>query len=200
VRILITRHGESIANKEGRLEGHSEHHLSDEGKIQSILIGKGIKDDYHPIDIIYSSDQTRSKETAEIIAEILENTETIYDKRLREFDCGILTGVKYIEELKIHYDRISEDYDYRIPEAETFNELLGRVNEYFQEIVESNDEKSTILIVAHAWPFYLIFKSILNIHPESNPWFEFCKINILERKSKIEKWKLIICNGEDYSI
>ena len=68
-KIILVRHGESIANAEGVSQGNKDEwidtHLSKKGKEQADKVAQRLKNE--KIDIIYSSDLKRAKETAEAI-------------------------------------------------------------------------------------------------------------------------------------
>ena len=62
-RLVITRHGQSIANAEYRFAGHSDFDLSEIGKAQAELTSQYICA-HEKIDVIYSSDLLRAYNTA----------------------------------------------------------------------------------------------------------------------------------------
>ncbi|GGK27962.1 alpha-ribazole phosphatase [Caldalkalibacillus thermarum] len=66
MHLRLIRHGETVANREGRMQGQSDFPLSPEGKKQAQLLAKWLSADQ--IDAIYSSDLSRAYETALAIA------------------------------------------------------------------------------------------------------------------------------------
>ena len=64
-RFLIVRHGETVWNAEGRIQGHSDTKLSDHGVLQAQAVARRLAD--ATIDAAYSSDLARASETANII-------------------------------------------------------------------------------------------------------------------------------------
>lgn len=89
--IILTRHGETLENNQGILQGHKPGNLSVKGIKESAILASALKN--RKIDIIFCSDLKRSYISATIIAEYLKLplNETIL---LRERDWGILTGTK----------------------------------------------------------------------------------------------------------
>ena len=198
MRILIIRHGESTGNLNRIMQGQGPFPLTEKGKIQAVLAAKEIKDNFDSICCIYSSDLTRAKESTDIIYKILGITKVTFDQRLREHDCGFLEGKVFTEELKKKYlEPGFTDHDFCIPEGESRNEMTKRIKESFEEIVSKTQENSTIMIITHGGVLGRLLKSILNLLPEENT-FANCKINLIERKTKKDDWKLVIYDGKDY--
>ncbi|MHA1245394.1 MAG: histidine phosphatase family protein [Candidatus Heimdallarchaeota archaeon] len=198
MRILVIRHGQSTGNLNRIFQGQGAFPLTDKGKIQAVLVAKKIKDSFESIDCIYSSDLIRAKESTEIIANILGRSKVIFDQRLREHDCGVLEGKVFSEELREKYlEPSNKDPDLRIPEGESSNEMNKRIKVSFEEIVKKTDENSTIMIITHGGVLGRLLKSILKLLPEGKT-FSNCQINLIERKSKTDKWKLSLYNGEEY--
>ena len=67
LRIFLIRHGATEWNKESRLQGTSDIHLSTEGFHQAITLAEHVP--FTHVEAIYSSDLARAMETAKIIAE-----------------------------------------------------------------------------------------------------------------------------------
>ncbi|MDQ0340067.1 broad specificity phosphatase PhoE [Caldalkalibacillus uzonensis] len=66
MHLRLIRHGETVANREGRMQGQSDFPLSPEGKQQAQLLAEWLADDQ--IDALYSSDLSRAYDTALVIA------------------------------------------------------------------------------------------------------------------------------------
>lgn len=66
LRLYLVRHGETVWNREGRLQGHTDVPLSAVGEAQARLLAARLGDEQ--IDAIWSSDLARARQTAEIIA------------------------------------------------------------------------------------------------------------------------------------
>lgn len=84
MRLILVRHAESEANAKGINQGQKiDTSLSDLGKKQANQVAQRLKEE--KIDLIYSSDLKRAKETAEQINKF-HKLKIIYDERLREKD------------------------------------------------------------------------------------------------------------------
>ena len=92
MRLLLTRHGETLENKKGLLQGQSPGTLSEEGIEQAEKLALRLKDE--KIDAIYSSDLARAADTARIIAKY-HHVPVYFVKELREVDLKDLTGKAY---------------------------------------------------------------------------------------------------------
>lgn len=150
--IYVVRHGQSIANSEGRYGMDTD--LTDHGRAQAREVADKFKDVH--FDAAFSSPLKRAKETAEIIAaehDLAVNTK----EALRERFEGAIDGRLYEEmrhELKDLYDlRYSVPYEQwktvQLAEGyETDEEIMGRFITELREIAIAYPGK-TVLIGSH---------------------------------------------------
>ncbi len=159
--LLLIRHGESEANRQGIFAGQINPDLQPEGLLQAEMTAKYIAENYK-VDKIYASDLMRAYKTGKALGDLLE-MEVIPDKNLREICAGEWEG-KYFSDLAIDF---KEDYNVwltNIGEArptggEAVRELGGRVMATLTKIAEENDGK-TVAIATHATPIRAV-QSIL---------------------------------------
>jgi len=166
---FILRHGESTRNVEKRASCWPE-------KIKSPLTEKGIKQikkaakelKKKKIDLIFSSDLLRTKQTAEIVSKEIR-VKIKLDKRLREVNVGILNN-KPIDEIGRFWDKErklspAEHYKKRFKIApdngENYIQLEKRMFDFFKEM-EKKYEGKNILIVSHQRPLTLLEKAVNN--------------------------------------
>lgn len=90
MEIIFLRHGETVWNRSGKWQGHTDVPLSDAGRNQAKVASEKLKGE--KIDAIFSSDLTRAYETARIVAENLETDDIIIDMNLRERNLGEIEG------------------------------------------------------------------------------------------------------------
>jgi probable phosphoglycerate mutase len=141
MELIIFRHGETDWNKEKKLQGHINIPLNDHGVSQAQELAKRVQD--KGIEIIYSSDLSRAKKTAEIVAE-LSNVDIVYDARLREKTFGKADGLnhkqvveKFGAESWEKFRDCSEDtWDFCFAGGETRRQCLNRVLDVLCEINE----------------------------------------------------------------
>lgn len=150
-RLIVTRHGQSIANAEYKFAGHSDFDLSELGKQQAELSSRYICEN-EKIDVIYSSDLSRAYNTARPTAEKL-GMEIIPTTALREIFAGEWEG-RTTAELAVEY---AEDFDVwkndfahsRCTGGESVTEVYARTVATVKEIAEAHDGE-TVLLSTHA--------------------------------------------------
>ena len=105
------------------------------------------------IDIIYSSDSLRAKQTAEIVSREL-GLKVNFDSRLRDINFGIYQGRKreeYWKDFPVSLGRFKK----RIPEGESWLDIKKRMVDFIKDIDEKYENKK-ILIVSHGDPLWLL--------------------------------------------
>jgi broad specificity phosphatase PhoE len=86
--IVLVRHGESVWNMEGRLQGHLDAPLSDRGRAAVIALAPAISRLGVPSERVICSDLGRARETAALLS--VEPAR--YDPAWREIDLGAWSG------------------------------------------------------------------------------------------------------------
>ncbi|MBO7309769.1 MAG: histidine phosphatase family protein [Clostridia bacterium] len=149
--LIITRHGQSIANAQKRFAGHSDFDLSETGKLQAELAGEYISRNFK-IDTIYSSDLLRAYNTAVPTAKLL-GLEIIPTTELREIFAGDWEGMTTDEIAVVYqkdFDTWKNDYAFsRCTGGESTAEVYRRVIKTVTRLAEENDGK-TIMLSTHA--------------------------------------------------
>ena len=92
-RLLLVRHGESTWNATGRWQGWADPPLSELGRAQAEAAAPAAA----PVDAVVSSDLQRARETAELMAAVLEVDDVLVEADLRERDVGDFTGLTRAE-------------------------------------------------------------------------------------------------------
>lgn len=99
---------------------------------------------------IYSSDLSRARETAEIIAACF-HLPVIMDERLREFSFGQWEGKTFNEVYRDYPQEFQDWYtntrDFKVPGGESMGQLLERAWQALLDI--SRKHVGTVLVVAH---------------------------------------------------
>ena len=152
MEIYIVRHGQTMWNKEKRLQGSVDIELNENGRELAIITGKNLSDT--SIDIIYSSPLKRAYETATLIRGE-RNIDIITDDRLRELNFGSMEGECYekLYEEKTHGFKyfFTEPQLYYPPEdGETLEHLIERASNFMTNIIEPLEDKyERVMVVAH---------------------------------------------------
>ena len=66
-RFIVVRHGETAWNAQGRIQGHLDSPLNEEGMAQALLLAERLAPE--PFDHFYSSDLGRALQTAQPLAD-----------------------------------------------------------------------------------------------------------------------------------
>ena len=146
----LLRHGRNIHQTElkdlcyGWPEDEVPCELDSEGVKQVALSGMKLMD--KGIDLIYSSDILRTRQTAEIVSSMLQIERIVYDERLRDLNWGIYAGGPKKDALDFYTDK--NRMNDRPLNGESWGDLKNRVEECLNDI-ESINEGKNILLVSH---------------------------------------------------
>lgn len=151
MELYIIRHGETIWNAEGKLQGRADIELNEKGREAAGRLGLQLEE--VPFDCIYSSPLIRAYETACLIRGH-RNIPIIRDDRLREISFGRKEGIHYsewLDEKSPYHYFFTEPEKYTKPEeGESFEEVCVRTREFIQEVIEPQYQKmQRVMIVAH---------------------------------------------------
>ena len=167
--LYCLRHGESIYNAEGRIQGQSDVPLSEFGRRQGEAAAAALA--HLPIEAIYSSPLRRAMQTALPLAEALK-LPIRTDVRLMEVHAGIFQD-KLRSELEDLYPEVMArwrggDPDFAIPGGESRRVLMHRGRKVFHEIRETGH--GNVVVVTHGGLLSAVLKSLLEIPAERNPF------------------------------
>lgn len=148
-RVLAIRHGETLWNRETRIQGHTDIPLSELGRSQAGRLAEALADE--AIDAIYASDLARAYETASAVA-ARTGLSVNADAGLRERGFGSFEGCTWAE-IERRWPEDSERWRRRDPEfAAQGGESLAQ---FYQRSVDAVGRLAaahpgqTVLIVAH---------------------------------------------------
>jgi len=164
-RLYLVRHGETIWNREDKMQGIKDSPLTGKGIEHASQLGKKLKTLSGGIDKIYSSDLGRAFETAILIGSHLSLSVT-RDERLRERNMGIFEGCSW-DYVREHYPdefakTVSDDNDYRIPDGDTKAEYIEKVVSFLDFAAKEHDG-GRILAVTHRGFINFALRIILSI-------------------------------------
>lgn len=155
-RYIVMRHGEAESNVRNitSTEARNNSHLTERGKKQAAATGKKFKK--KRVDIIYSSDFARTRETALIVAgEVgIPEENIVFDERLREIKTGVFNERSNTEYHAFYAS--NEERFHKAPEGgENLSQVKRRVMDFLFEI-NARHRGKTILIVTHEYPSWMI--------------------------------------------
>lgn len=118
--LFLFRHGETDWNREGRLQGHTDTALNATGLAQAKALSETLRP--HRLDAVVSSDLTRARTTAQIVAEALD-LPLFTDAGLRETNVGAAEGLLWSDAKTRFGEGLTErwysDGDVAFPGGET---------------------------------------------------------------------------------
>lgn len=183
VTIYFVRHGMTYLNLYERMQGWSNAPLTDEGAIDVRRSGKGLKD--IKFDAVYTSDFSRTIDTAELILKENEATDPAVKINLmpefREVFFGSFEG-EYID---VFYKRVAKYLGYQTIDemfenssqyeqmaavkaldprghAENFMEFWLRAQKGLVKLIENHrDSGEKILVVAHGMTIRILLENLI---------------------------------------
>jgi len=186
-KYYILRHGQTIYQTEKKRkvmyprperEKKNPILLTELGKAQIKKAARELKK--KKINLIYSSDFPRTRQTAEMMAKEL-GVKIIFDKRLRDVDLGIYQGEKKEKFYQDFPKTLERFYGKKPPEGENWGEVRKRMADCLNDIDKKHQNK-IILIISHGDPFWLLEGTMAGLDDKK----------LLERKIK----KTYIKTGE----
>ena len=141
-KICLVRHGETVWNILGKLQGLEDIELNEKGEREALSVSKYLADQYNSNwDVLLSSPLKRAKKTAEIINNNIKIESIIENNNLIERDYGKSSGLTK-EEIKIKFP------DDNIPGIESRADVRKRVVKVLDEVTREYPGKN-VIIVAH---------------------------------------------------
>lgn len=164
-KYFVMRHGGTEGNLKGVVSygKQADDHLTEEGQGQVLQASSELKN----IDLIIASPFTRTRETAEIVAEKIgiSKESIVYDERLQEVDAGDFDGKPWKEYHEYVYGGGSDWFTRNIPGGESLKDVQTRTASAIYELEEKYTGKN-ILIVTHGGPAWLFFVNAGKHEPE----------------------------------
>lgn len=189
--LYCVRHGESVFNAEGRIQGQLDPPLSDLGHAQSRAVAGVFAQEQ--IDAVYSSPLRRALDTAHHIADALD-MQVHTDERLKEIHAGIFQGRRW-DEITVEFPAEAKqwkahDPDFVIPGGESRRQLMLRGAEALRDIREGNHER--VIVVAHGGMLTAAIKHLLEVPAHRNA---FSLLNCsISKIAWLDEFRLISLN------
>ncbi|MDP4039570.1 MAG: histidine phosphatase family protein [Candidatus Pacearchaeota archaeon] len=181
MKLIIVRHGETIENKKGILQGQSHGKLNKLGKKQSKKLAERLANE--KIDAIYCSDLRRCKETLEPLLKIKKQN-VFYTPLLREIKRGVFEGKpnsEYKRWLKSHPNQTAKG-------METKEKIDKRILKFINQELTSH-KNNVVLIVTHGTTKKVILNRLLGnknkLIEKTSPNTGITIVNILENKKAV---------------
>ncbi|MDI6827002.1 MAG: histidine phosphatase family protein, partial [Armatimonadota bacterium] len=166
-RIYLARHGEVDFNRANAYIGQTDLPLNDTGRRQAAMLADYLAE--KNISAVYSSNLSRARETADILASRLGLVVNIVPE-LRELNYGEWEGVPETEVARRYGDLyrmyLENPVNIKIPGGEKVQDLIDRAWQAFLQIAESCMDLNA-LVVAHKCVNRVLICLILGINPNN---------------------------------
>lgn len=166
MKLLLVRHGETMFNRERRLQGCRDVPLSDLGIRQADACADYIASFSHgKITAVYSSPLSRAYVTAGTIGKAI-GIDVVTDDRLKEIDVGALEGMTWDEVQSAYADFMAEHradpIGTRYPGGESVVDVSARAR-YLANTFVRHHGNETIVVVGHAIVLKALICHVLNL-------------------------------------
>lgn len=194
-RIVLIRHGESVATYERFLAGHrSCKGITDLGRRQAEALRDRLTRTHElAVDVLVSSHVLRAVQTAEIIAPALGELPMVIDPGVGEHDPGpVCDGLTFAEFIARFGDARDWEEPYReyFPGGETVADFHYRVARSLHALVAAHAGRC-VLVVCHGGVVDVAFRTFLNTPITGN--FELHAVNAAITEFELlrpRRWKL----------
>lgn len=183
MRLILVRHGETLWNEEGRVQGFSDIDLSEKGRSQARRTAAALAGE--PIAAIYASPLLRALHTAEEIARPHHGLAVRCDPALKELNQGDLEGIS-IKEMRERYGEFLKLWrdskgSVPMPNGESIEQVSQRAGAFMKRIKEAHPD-GTVVVISHSFTMFTIIGGELGMSCGSfgNMQLRSCGITVLD--------------------
>ncbi len=154
IELYIMRHGRTVWNASGKVQGSVDIDLNEEGRAAAIATGNVWEEMQLHFDAVYCSPLKRACDTAQLVS-AYTGLPIWQDERLRELSFGILEGNSVEPNRNEAFDTahgcfFAHPERYERPEGgESLEELCSRAQSFLGDLLYKYKHGERILIVAH---------------------------------------------------
>ncbi|MEO8706235.1 MAG: histidine phosphatase family protein [Kofleriaceae bacterium] len=158
-RLVLARHGRTEWNALGKLQGCTDIPLDETGRDQARALGAALTGE--GIGAVWSSDLLRAKETASIVATVLELGEPHIDPELRERKFGVFEGLTRSECATRHPEawRAWLARTVAPPDGEQVADAVARIHRVLHRLATTDGKP--VLVVSHGGVMRLWLMNVL---------------------------------------
>ena len=166
MEILLVRHGESVGNLEGRMQGHRDFPLSDLGRQQAARLAAWLQGHGITWDVAYASPLLRASQTAALLAELTGQPAAGHEPDLAELRAGQLEGLTRDDMLERYPEflqrSITELGDFSEFGGEGYDEVQERARRLLARLEQRHREaEHRVLLVAHGGINFQLLKLMI---------------------------------------
>lgn len=165
MRLILARHGETSANRDGLGLGLQDVPLTDRGRQQAEALAEALAGT--KVHAVYSSPLLRAMDTARAVA-ARHGLDVVADEGLTEMDVGELDGLTFDEMRGRYPDFLSrwlgeEAGTLRMPGGgESLLDVQDRARDALQRIAQRHD-RETVVVVTHNFTIHAVLCDALNM-------------------------------------
>lgn len=189
-RLILVRHGKSVANEQKLVTGETSDPLSEGGIFQAKLLRTLVEREGISGDLYVTSQWLRAQETANIV---WPNKDWIYDERVGETNAGTASSLTINSFLKSNPNFYSS-HENKYPGGESHMDLNARVINWLHEMMHA--DFGTVILVGHSGPICCILQNALCVGMDLYPALivHNASLSILECTQRPSKsWANIKC-------
>ena len=188
--VVMVRHGETEWNRDGRVQGMQDSRLSERGLAQAEAVARVLAGE--SVDLIYSSDLGRTRQTAAAIARAT-GIEVRLDARLRERCYGVLEARTWTEIEREHpqaFQRLNaRDPHYAPAGGESPIVFRERVVQVFDEIAQAH-LGARIVVVSHGGVVGVMYRHVMEMSIEEKRRYALFNASINRFRYVDARWHL----------
>lgn len=177
--IVLIRHGQTLWNQQGRMQGQHDSPLTELGLRQARQLAHRLK--VLSFAALYSSDLGRAHQTARYVADETGH-EIVADARLRERHFGVFEGLTRSEIETLHpqdYAHFaSRDPAFVVPRGESALAFRERIMACFSDIA-ARHAGGTVVVVSHGLVLDMLYRQATGMALDTPRGFELlnCSVN-----------------------
>lgn len=168
LRLYLVRHGITVWNQEGRLQGHTDIPLSEEGMVQAQKLGARLAHMEPPIQAVWSSDLMRARQTAEAVAAPfglpVQTTPLLREIMLGEWEGLTEADIHTRGETELLHLYRQDPCEHRPPGGETLEAAYHRIISAGEQIRERY-KSGAVAVVGHGGSLRALLCEALSAPP-----------------------------------
>ncbi|MFG6467750.1 histidine phosphatase family protein [Roseateles sp. BYS87W] len=162
-RIILIRHGETLWNRDTRIQGHTDIPLSPLGEAQAARLAAALLDD--DLDAVYASDLSRARQTAQAVAGT-RSLPVNLEPGLRERAFGRFEGLSW-KEIELTYPDEAlrwrrREPDFPVGGGESLTVFSARCVAAVQQIALRHPGQ-TVAVVAHGGVLDCLYRAATGV-------------------------------------
>lgn len=153
-KIYLIRHGQTIWNRAGILQGQGNSPLTANGLFQAEAMGRALAAELNgTVPSFFASPLGRTRQTASLVAEMIDFDfdDIHYDDRLKEFAYGAWEKLSF-DQIKEAFPaefaaREADKWQYAVPGGESYSDMAARALSFLGDMGRASN--GVFVVVAH---------------------------------------------------